>query len=123
MSITLHPPAVAQEADWNRVIALNTNPLSEANRNARTYIKEGQSGEAQAYRGYGAGWLATTVLDGGDWANALSGPELQSIVSATSTHGVALTPVFTNHLPSSQFSTSSLSSPEKWGQGTPWVEG
>ena len=80
VSITLHPPAVAQEADWNRVMALNS-VTSSAYLNARKYIKEGQSGEAQAYRGYGAGRLATTVLNGGDWANALSGPELQSIVT------------------------------------------
>ena len=43
--------------------------------------------------------------------------DVLSVISATSTHGVALTPVFTNHSPSSQFSSSPLSSPEKWGQG------
>jgi hypothetical protein len=33
------------------------------------------------YRGYGAGKLASAVLDGGDWATAVSRTELQSIVT------------------------------------------
>ena len=80
VSITLHPPAVAQEADWNRVIE-SASSTAEQVTSAKTSIRTGQSGEAQAYRAYGAGRLATTVLNGGDWANALSGPELQSIIT------------------------------------------
>jgi hypothetical protein len=48
---------------------------------ARAALSEGMSGEAMCYRGYGAGKLASTVLDGGDWATALSGTEMQAILT------------------------------------------